>query len=118
VSVDGVEWPDQDKSSGDVRKGFRRRCDIILLTPDWLAWLANDPELVLEPDLDYEGSQLALEPSLRGNVMMPVRQLRDPAIYQEDCHIYLLHSVAGEHVNSAPRWKPPSAAIPLRYRVG
>jgi hypothetical protein len=29
--------------------------------------------------------------------MVPVRQLRDPAIYQEDGRTYLLYSVAGEH---------------------
>jgi hypothetical protein len=69
----------------------------IRLTPDWLTWQASDPELVLAPELDYEGGQLALEPSRRGNVMVPARQLRDPATFQEDGHTYLLYAVAGEH---------------------
>jgi hypothetical protein len=70
---------------------------VIQLVPDWLAWQASEPVLVLEPELEYEGGQLALEPSRRGAVMGPVRQLRDPAIYREDGRAYLLYSVAGEH---------------------
>jgi hypothetical protein len=42
-------------------------------------------------------SRLALDPSRRGNVMVPVRQLRDPGIYREGGRTYLLYSVAGEH---------------------
>jgi hypothetical protein len=49
------------------------------------------------PELDYEGGLLTLEPSVRGMAMEPLRQLRDPAIYREDDHTYLLYSVAGEH---------------------
>jgi hypothetical protein len=69
---------------------------VIRLTPDWLAWQTSDPVLVLEPELEYEGGQLALEPSRRGMVMGPARQLRDPAIYREDGRTYLLYAVAGE----------------------
>lgn len=69
----------------------------IRLTSDWLAWQASDPDVVLEPELEYEGGRLALEPSRRGLVMGPVRQLRDPAIYREDGRTYLLYSVAGEY---------------------
>jgi hypothetical protein len=69
----------------------------IHLTPDWLTWKASEPEMVLEPKLDYEGGKLALEPSVRGMAPALVRQLRDPAIYQESGRTYLLYSVAGEH---------------------
>ena len=69
----------------------------ITLTPDWRTWRASEPIPVLEPELEYEGGHLALEPSRRGLVMGPVRQLRDPAIYREDGRTYLLYSVAGEH---------------------
>jgi hypothetical protein len=69
----------------------------IELTPDWLTWQASDPVLVLEPEQEYEGGHLALEPSRRGLVLGPVRQLRDPAIYREDGRVYLLYSVAGEY---------------------
>jgi hypothetical protein len=66
------------------------------LTPDWMAWRATDPEVVLEPKTDWEGADLPLEPSRRGWAPEPVRQLRDPAIYREDGRTYLLYSVAGE----------------------
>jgi hypothetical protein len=69
----------------------------IQLTPDWLTWQAGEPVPILEPELEYEGGHLALEPSRRGLVMGPVRQLRDPAIFREDGRVYLLYSVAGEH---------------------
>jgi hypothetical protein len=70
---------------------------VIQLTPDWLTWQASEPVPVLEPELEYEGGHLALEPSRRGLVMGPVRQLRDPAIYREDGRVYLLYSIAGEY---------------------
>jgi len=69
----------------------------ITLTPNWRAWRAGEPVPVLEPELEYEGGHLALEPSRRGPVMEPVCQLRDPAIYREDGRTYLLYAVAGEY---------------------
>jgi hypothetical protein len=69
----------------------------IQLTSDWRTWQAGEPVPVLEPETEYEGSHLALEPSRRGLVMGPVRQLRDPAIYREAGRTYLLYSVAGEY---------------------
>jgi hypothetical protein len=66
------------------------------LDPDWMAWSTADPVVVLEPEYDWEGANLPLEPSVRGNSDVPVRQLRDPAIFIEGGHIYLLYSVAGE----------------------
>jgi hypothetical protein len=69
----------------------------IALTGDWRSWQAGEPVTVLEPEEEYEGGHLALEPSKRGLVMGPVRQLRDPAIYREDGRTYLLYSVAGEY---------------------
>lgn len=69
----------------------------ISLTDDWRQWTASAPVTVLEPETEYEGADLALEPSRRGLIMGPVRQLRDPAIYEEDGRTYLLYSIAGEH---------------------
>ena len=59
-------------------------------------WRESEPALVLEPEMEYEGALLPLEPSLRGLTEVSVRQLRDPAIYEEDGDTYLLYSVAGE----------------------
>jgi hypothetical protein len=68
----------------------------IELIPDWMAWTATEPVTVLEPELDWEGGNLPLEPSYRGTIMEPVRQLRDPGIFVEDGRVYLLYSIAGE----------------------
>jgi hypothetical protein len=67
------------------------------LTPDWMRWKASDRVTVLEPEMEWEGASLPLEPSIRGCAPQPVRQLRDPAIFREDRRTYLLYSVAGEH---------------------
>lgn len=66
------------------------------LTPDWTTWQESDPIVVLEPEMEWEGASLPLEPSVRGAAMEPVRQLRDPAIFVEGCRTYMLYSVAGE----------------------
>ncbi len=71
-------------------------CATVDLRPDWMAWKASAPFSVLNPEKDYEGGNLPLEASQRGAVHEPVRQLRDPAIYEEDGRVYLLYSVAGE----------------------
>jgi hypothetical protein len=68
----------------------------IELHPDWMTWSTTDPVVVLEPEFDWEGANLPLEPSVRGFATGLVRQLRDPAIFVEEGHTYLLYSVAGE----------------------
>ena len=69
---------------------------IIELSADWLTWKASKPVKVLEPEMDYEGGNLPLVPSVRGIAREPVRELRDPGIFREDGKTYLLYSVAGE----------------------
>ena len=69
----------------------------ITLTPNWMDWRPTEPVTVLEPEMDYEGVDLALVPSERGWAPEPVRQVRDPAIYREGDKTYLLYTVAGEH---------------------
>ncbi len=68
----------------------------IELGRDWMTWSATEPVVALEPELDWEGANRAHEPSVRGFVMEPVRQLRDPALFAAGDHSYLLYSVAGE----------------------
>jgi hypothetical protein len=67
------------------------------LTPDWLSWQASPPQDVLLPEKDHEGADLPLEPSVRGWAPKRVRQLRDPAIYEQDGKVYLFYSIAGEY---------------------
>jgi hypothetical protein len=69
----------------------------IELISDWMEWKASDPVTVLEPEKAYEGADLPLEPSVRGLARSRVRQLRDPAIYEENGETFLLYSVAGEN---------------------
>ena len=66
------------------------------LRGDWSGWRASSPLVVLEPEREYEGAGLPCAPSVRGPAPGPVRQLRDPAIFEEDGRTYLLYSVAGE----------------------
>jgi hypothetical protein len=66
------------------------------LTGDWSSWSESAPVEVLRPELPWEGADLPVEPSRRGSVDVPVNQLRDPAVFEEDGRIYLLYAVAGE----------------------
>lgn len=68
----------------------------IELTDDWMSWSETDPVTVLEPELEWEGANLPLQPSMGGYIMERVRQLRDPALFEEEGRTYLLYSVAGE----------------------
>lgn len=67
------------------------------LTPDWRAWREGQPDVVLRPELPYEGADEPRVRSVRGLVHGPVCQLRDPAIFREDGRVFLLYSVAGEN---------------------
>jgi len=63
---------------------------------DWMRWNRISTRTILRPEKDYEGGRLPLLPSRRGAVHYPVRQLRDPCIYEEDNQAPLLYSIAGE----------------------
>lgn len=68
----------------------------VRLGPDWRGWRASAPEVVLEPERDWEGGTLPLEVSKVDEAPGRVRQLRDPGIFNEGGKTYLLYSVAGE----------------------
>ena len=68
----------------------------VQLGPDWKEWKASSPQPVLAPEFKYEGTDLPLEASHSGELEGRARQLRDPAIYEEDGRVYLIYSVAGE----------------------
>lgn len=69
----------------------------IALDGDWSGWQQGPSVTVLTPERDYEGAQLSIRASVRGLAPQPVRELRDPALYEEDGVLYLLYSVAGEN---------------------
>jgi hypothetical protein len=62
----------------------------------WPDWRPSEPAEVLAPETAYEGADLPLVPSAGGRIDGPARQLRDPAIFEEDGETYLLYAVAGE----------------------
>jgi hypothetical protein len=66
------------------------------LRPDWTAWHASAPTEVLRPEYPWEGSNEPLTASIRGAIKIPVNQLRDPAIFEENGRVFLLYTVAGE----------------------
>ena len=66
------------------------------LVPDWTKWKPVGEQTILQPEMSYEGANLPLAPSKIGKVMEPVRELRDPFIYEEGQRVFLLYSIAGE----------------------
>jgi hypothetical protein len=66
------------------------------LTGDWKTWKASEAVEVLRPEAAYECPNLPNLPSEAGDVKGPVRQLRDPGIFEEDGRTYLFYSFCGE----------------------
>ena len=60
------------------------------------AWKETEAIEILRPERPWEGADAPLDPSVRSTAYGHVNQLRDPAIFEEDGHVYLLYSVAGE----------------------
>jgi hypothetical protein len=74
----------------------RIRKTTIDLTKPWLEWKGTAFEEVIRPEMDWEGVNEKIEPSIVGASHHPVHQLRDPDIYREDGKTYLTYSVKGE----------------------
>ena len=68
----------------------------ITLAGAWGTWTPSEPQSVLAPEEPWEGADLALEPSVRGQATTRVRQLRDPAVLDDDGRTWLLYCIAGE----------------------
>lgn len=68
----------------------------IELTSDWKDWRESEAIEIHRAERPWEGTWLPVAPSIRGALMKPANQLRDPAIFEEDGEVYLLYSVAGE----------------------
>lgn len=94
IKMDGSKLSIYYSMAGDAPESIYR-CSIDL-TADWMDWKAGGPQLVLKPEMEYEGASRPNEPSKRGAIMEPVNQLRDPCIFSENGDTYLLYSVAGE----------------------
>jgi hypothetical protein len=66
------------------------------LRGDWQQWTFAEAELLLKPELEWEGADCPLETSRKGRARKRMNELRDPGMYQEDGQRYLLYSIAGE----------------------
>lgn len=79
---------------------------MVPMNGNWTSWKAAVPPItVLEPETNYEGIDLPLLPSKSGAIHQPVRQLRDPAVFEEGSRLYLLYSVSGESGIAIARMK-------------
>ena len=63
---------------------------------DWMGWRDEGTHAVLEPEHEWEGAGLPVEPSARGEATGLARQLRDPCAYEEGGRTYLLYCGGGE----------------------
>jgi hypothetical protein len=68
----------------------------ISLEGDWTRWRAGEYTEVLTPEAPYECRDMPVAPSEVGEIYGPAKQLRDPALYEEDGKIYLFYTVCGE----------------------
>lgn len=66
------------------------------LSGDWRTWSASTPIEVLRPAAAYECATLPNAPSEAGDIKGPARQLRDPAIFEENGRTFLFYSFCGE----------------------
>jgi hypothetical protein len=63
---------------------------------DWKTWRASEAIEILRPEAPYECPNLPGGPSAAGDVKGPVRQVRDPAIFEEGGRTFLFYSFCGE----------------------
>ena len=63
---------------------------------NWNDWQAEPERILLKPELDWEGANEKIIPSMRGEMGIKINQLRDPAIFEENGQLYLLYTGAGE----------------------
>jgi hypothetical protein len=63
---------------------------------DWTEWKTAAAVELLQPSAPYECPALPNVPSLAGDIKGPARQLRDPAIFEENGRTFLFYSICGE----------------------
>lgn len=63
---------------------------------DWSTWIASTTIEVLQPAAPYECATFPNAPSEAGDIRGPARQLRDPAIFEENGRVFLFYALCGE----------------------
>src|SRR5436190_713717 len=60
------------------------------------AWRTTPAVPVLQPEASYECPDLPNAPSDAGDVEIPVKQIRDPFVFEDEGKSYLFYSICGE----------------------
>ena len=63
---------------------------------DWSTWVASPAVEVMVPEAPFECAAMPVAPSEGGDIKGPARQLRDPAIFEENGRTFLFYSFCGE----------------------
>lgn len=66
------------------------------LRGDWSTWRASAPIDVLTPETSYECPDLPNAPSEAGEIEGRAKQMRDPAIFEENGRQFLFYTICGE----------------------
>ncbi len=66
------------------------------LSNDWTTWRATTATEVIRPETAYECAELPNAPSAPGDIETPVRQIRDPFVFEENGRMLLFYSTCGE----------------------
>ncbi|MFN7982846.1 MAG: hypothetical protein U0Q11_13380 [Vicinamibacterales bacterium] len=77
------------------------------LSGDWTMWRAGGFVDVLAPETAYECVSLPNAPSESGDISKPVKQIRDPFVFEEDGRAYLFYSTCGEQGIAAAELRLP-----------
>lgn len=66
------------------------------LIGDWQTWKASAPIDLLQPEASYECPDLPDVPSVAGEIEGRARQIRDPAVLEENGKAWLFYTICGE----------------------
>ena len=76
------------------------------LASDWTTWRASATRDVLTPEASYECVDLPNAPSASGDIDVPVRQIRDPFLFEDEGRVYLFYATCGEQGIAAAEITP------------
>ncbi|MGB0922361.1 MAG: hypothetical protein ACPG06_05600 [Alphaproteobacteria bacterium] len=63
---------------------------------DWADWQPGEVFEVMRPEAVWEGADLPIEPSVRGETTRREHALRDPHVFNDDGQLYLVYAGGGE----------------------
>lgn len=66
------------------------------ISGDWTTWKAGAVHDVIAPEKPYECADLPNAPSEGGDISTPVKQIRDPFVFEEGSRSLLYYAVCGE----------------------